>query len=196
MAHEDGFEVPRTSWFLKLTILAIVVALSAVGTGFAREAVDTLRLAHDAPTFTTTSGTITRASVRSEGRDQVPEVKYEYTIKERVYQGSNRYTASSYRDSKLASRDSARYKVGQELTVYVDARQPERSVLDRDVPLQRAYVRLGYAALFYGIALFSVITYFRSRKKVRVLAYAKHVERERQERLNEERRLRAMQEKT
>lgn len=168
-------------------ILAVVLGLGTIGTGFAKEGVDAYFLSKDVTSFTSTKGEITRASVRSEGRDQVPEVKYVYSVQEQSYEGSNRYTASSYRDAKLASREANRYKVGQKITIYYDADKPSRSVLSREVPLQRAYVRLAYGALFYGIAIFSIVTYIRSRKKMRVLAYAKHVERERQRMLDEER---------
>ena len=186
-ARDENVEAPKSSWFVRIMILTVVLGLGTIGTGFAKEGVDAYLLSKDVTSFTSTKGEITRASVRSEGRDQVPEVKYVYSVHEQSYEGSNRYTASSYRDAKLASREANRYKVGQKITIYYDADKPSRSVLSREVPLQRAYVRLAYGALFYGIAIFSIVTYIRSRKKMRVLAYAKHVERERQRMLDEER---------
>lgn len=186
-AKKEEFDVPKSSWFVRLMILVVVLVLGTIGTGFAREAVDAYTLARDVGSFTSTKGEITRASVRSEGRDQVPEVKFNYKVHEKTYEGSNHYTASSYRDAKLASRDANRYKVGQTITVFYDADAPARAALSREIPLQRAYVRFAYGALFYGIAIFTIVTYIRSRKKMRVLAYAKHVERERQQILDEER---------
>ncbi len=189
-AKKEEFDIPKSSWFVRIMILVVVLVLGTIGTGFAKEAVDAYTLSRDVSAFTSTKGEITRASVRSEGRDQVPEVKYNYTVKGQTYEGSNHYTASSYRDAKLASREANRYKVGQAVTIFYDAQTPSRSALSREIPLQRAYVRFAYGALFYGIAIFSIVTYIRSRKKMRVLAYAKHVERERQKILDEERAMR------
>lgn len=170
-------------------IFVIIVAgvFATIGTGFANQAYQGWSLASDAPSFSTTQGKITRASVRSEGQDQVPDVQFDYTVKGEHFQGSNKYTANSYRDGKFASREANKYKVNQKVEVFYDPSNPERSVLTRKAPTQKALIRTLYAIFLYGVALFSLGAYVRSRKRARVLAYAKQVERRRQAALEEER---------
>ena len=39
-AKKEEFDVPKSSWFVRLMILVVVLVLGTIGTGFAREAVD------------------------------------------------------------------------------------------------------------------------------------------------------------
>lgn len=173
-------------------MFTIIAGLLAIGTGFGKEAWRGWSLVKDAPTFEAMQGTITHARTRSEGQDQVTDVGFAYTIDGKRYEGDNHATANSYRDAMLASRDVGRYSVNQKITLYVDPHDPSRATLSREVPTARAVVRTIYAALFYGIAIFSLVTYVRSRKRARVLAYAKELERQRQDDLEQRRRSRKL----
>ena len=168
-------------------MFALIAGLLAIGTGFGKEAWRGWSLVQDAPSFEAIQGTITHARTRSEGKDQVTDVGFAYTIDGTRYEGDNHATANSYRDAMLASRDVGRYSVNQKITLYVDPHDPARATLSRDVPAARALVRTVYAALFYGIAIFSLITYVRSRKRARVLAHARELERQRQEEFEQRR---------
>lgn len=185
--------IHRTSPLLVIVILAITAGLFTIGTGFGRDAWAGWSLSQDAPSFRPHKGKITHARTRNEGQDHVTDVAFRYTVDGKKYEGDNRATAKSYRDAMLASRDANRYKVNQEVTLFVDPKNPARATLSRDVPTSRALVRSIYAALFYGIGIFTLITFWRSRKKAKVLAYAKHLERQRQEDLERSRRERQQQ---
>ena len=60
-AKKEEFDVPKSSWFVRLMILVVVLVLGTIGTGFAREAVDAYTLSRDVGSFTSTKGEITRA---------------------------------------------------------------------------------------------------------------------------------------
>lgn len=185
--HDDDFQPPSSSWALRLTILAIVVAFSLVGTGFARDAVQAILLSRAAANFASVQGKITRSSLRTQGNNQVPDVRFEYTVDGRTYEADNHLFAISYRDGRLASRATARYKVNAPITVYYDPKEPARATLAREHDLRGPLVRGAFGLLFYGIAIFAVVTFFRSRKKARALAYAKHLAKKREAALEAER---------
>jgi hypothetical protein len=186
--------IHRTSPLLALMILALTAGLFTIGTGFGKDAWEGWSLSQDAPGFETMQGTIKHARTRSEGQDHVTDVAFRYVVDGERYEGDNKATARSYRDAMLASRDANRYKVNQKVKLFVDPERPERATLSREVPTSRALVRSVYAALFYGIGIFTLITFWRSRKRSRVLAYAKHLEQERQADLEQRRLARHVEE--
>lgn len=181
------FVPPKTSIFLHLVMGLLILAMGAIGTGFAREAWQGWSLSHDVAGFQPVQGHISKVSTRNEGQDHVPDVRYVYTIEGQRHQGSNHATARSYRDAMLASRDANQHTINQPITVFVDPHDADRSTLSREVPTERAMVRTVYAALFYGIAAFVAITHFRARKKAKILAYSRHLERQRQAELDDRR---------
>lgn len=184
----------KPSLLTRLLLLGLIIGACIIGTGFMSHTVKVWRLSQDAPTFKSSEGTITRATTRNEGKDRLPDIRYEYKVDGATYTGDNHLVAPSFRDAKLAARAANRWDVGQQVDVFYDAETPKRSTLHRDVPMQRAYVRGAYGLVFYGVALFIVFAYWRSRKRSRMLAYAKNIEQRRQRELEESRKQRERRE--
>ncbi len=183
----------RTSIWVHLFIFVVAALMFTLGTAFARDAWQGWSLVRDIDRFEEHPGVIVHARTNQEGKDFVTDIAFRYVVDQKNYEGNNHATAMSYRDAKLASRDANRYRANQKVTLYVDPQQPARATLSRDVPTGRSVVKSIYALLFYGIGIFSLVTHWRSRKKARVLAYARELERQRQQELDEQRQQRMKQ---
>ena len=104
-----------------------------------------------------TTGVIERSRVESVGRHgpDEPDVLYAYTIEGRRYSGSRIGYAMFLTDGGTR-RLVSRYARGQEVTVYYDARRPDRAVLQPGGARRAAFVLiagLGLLMLWHRVRL-------------------------------------------
>ncbi len=175
MSTPDAFSPPRPHPLLLLTGLAILLALLALGFAFGREGAHYATLAARANTFSPTPALITGNGLRQESRNHLPDVRFSYTIQGKSYEGSNFYNARAFRDNKLASRESGRYKINQEVTVFVDPQDPKTALLTRDVNMVEGGLRLGFGALCLGAAIAAAIGMWRAYKRSIAMAYGRYL---------------------
>jgi hypothetical protein len=90
--------------------------------------------------WTTTTGTVTYSSAHESRRYRSVDIRYRYTVDGREYEGDRfRYgytTAMGRLTSIEVSAAQAAYPVGSHPRVYVDPRQPARSVLEPRAPVE------------------------------------------------------------
>ena len=185
------FAPPKRSILGLLLVLFLAGSFGIVGIFFAKDALYGLLLHRDAPHFHPHPGKVTRASVETEGQDTLrPTVYFEYVVDGTTYTADDRPTAMVYKDGKLASRSLSAFTVGTPTLVYIDPKDPSRATLQREVPLASSLRRGAFSLVFLIVCLVMLITWWRTGKRQRVLAYAKHVEGQRQAEFETRRKLR------
>ena len=191
---DSSFQTPRASWVVRVVVATVVVAFGCVGALFGRQAIEGVEVVLSAREFAQTRGSITRATTVSEGQTHRPDIHFTYTVDGERYSTTDQYAHGSYKDVKLAAREAGRWKVGQAVPVYYDRDTPRRAALTRDLPYGPTLTKALFSLGFFIVAGIGVFSYWRSRKRLRVLAYAKHVEQQRQRGLEEARRRREARE--
>lgn len=171
----DTFTPPPTKWSSRIAALIFLSVLATLGWAFASEGVKYLELAYGAPSYVAQQGKITKATLRTEAKNQVPEIAFEYEVAGKTYEGTNRYGASAYKDAKLARIELQRYKVGRPKTVYVNPKDPTQATLTQEVSKVPGLMRLGYGVLAFGAMIFCMVVFRRVIKRKRALARTKHV---------------------
>lgn len=90
--------------------------------------------------WTTTTGTVTYSSAHESRRYRSVDIRYRYAVDGREYEGDRfryGYTTAMGRLSSIeVSAAQAAYPVGSHPRVYVDPRQPSRSVLEARAPVE------------------------------------------------------------
>ena len=171
----DTFTPPPTKWSSRIAALIFLGVLAALGWAFTSEGVRYLDVAYGAPSYVAQKGKITKATLRTEANNQVPEITFEYEVGGKTYEGTNRYGANAYKDAKLARIELQRYKVGAAKTVYVNPDDPAQASLTQDVSKIPGLMRLGYGVLAFGAMIFCMVVFRRVIKRKRALARTKHI---------------------
>ena len=170
----DDFQ-PRASWGARLAALIFLAALGWMSWAFGSAGLTYVQIARGAPDFVAVQGKITSASLRQESQNHLPDVRFEYEHGGKRYEGTNRHSAESFRDAKLARRELQRYPSGHEVTVYVNPKAPKQATLSREISMAPGLLRLAYGALSLGAMIFSMVVFVRVSKRQRALARSKHM---------------------
>jgi hypothetical protein len=90
----------------------------------------------------------------------IPMVEYEFHVGSRKYRG-NRITIGERTSGHELEAILGRYPVGAEVTVYYDPANPEKAVLERDVPGWIWWVAGGCILAIVGVPLLGVFFYYQ-----------------------------------
>lgn len=179
MSIHPDFVEPRTSPFLLIVSLALVLGLGALGYGFGVTGWESAQVAYGAPTYASTKGEVSKATTRKEGNNTLPDVHFTYHAGGKRFEADNRHTAIGFRDGKLASKASQQWRVGQSVTIYYDAETPRRAALTRKVPWNNALMRLGFSLGAFLAVIAVVVGLLRTQKRLRARAYSKFLHEQR-----------------
>lgn len=172
---DETYKHPPTRWSSRIGVLIYLSILAGLGWAFASQGIEYLSVANNAPKYTPIQGKISSASIRTEAKNHLPDIKFEYQVDGKTYKGSNRYGAQSYRDNVLARQHIQRYQVNKPITVYVNPKNPEEAVISQDISKVPGLMRLTFGLIAFGAMIFSIVVFYRVVKRKRALAYSKHV---------------------
>lgn len=179
MSEHPDFVAPRTSPFLIIVSLALILGLGALGYGFGVTGWESAQVAYGAPTYASTKGKVTKATTRKEGNNTLPDIHFAYEVGGERFEADNRHTAVGFRDAKFASKASQKWRVGQDVAVFYDAKTPKRAALTRKVPWNNALMRLGFALGAFVAVIAVIVGVTRTRKRLRARAYSKFLHEQR-----------------
>ena len=172
--HED-YTPPRPWLRSRGIVLALVVGMGWLAWAFGTDAVEHAQLVRRARAFVPVQAKIIHVGTHQEGKNYVPELRFEYTVGGARHVGTNRHEAQAYRDAALARQATEAYSNGQRVTVYVDPQQPRRAALHREVSWMWGLSR-GLMALVFAIGVvFVLVMVRRADRKAAAMAYARHV---------------------
>lgn len=156
-------------------VLALVSGLGWLAWAFGSDALEHAQLIRRAEALAPVEATIIHVGTHQEGKNYVPELRFEYTVGGVRHVGTNRHEAQAYRDAALARQATETYRSGQRLTVFVDPQQPRRAALHREISWMWGLGR-GLMALVCGIGAIAVLVLVRrADRKAAAMAYARHV---------------------
>jgi hypothetical protein len=96
------------------------------------------------------------------GKETTPVIEYEFEYQGRSFKSSHwRYGNYTYGDPESAEAAIARYPAGLPVTVFVNVREPEKSVLETGASL--FWVPFGFGLFFLGIAILAILAAAQKR---------------------------------